>query len=72
MIKQLFKKGSSKLETVKSGNNIYVVIKAMTGKGLHSKCNAYIIIQMEKVCSSLVLKIGVFETTLNARKLKTQ
>jgi len=39
MIKSLFNKGSSKLETVKVGNNVYCIVTALTGKGLHSRCN---------------------------------
>lgn len=39
MIRLEFKKGNSRLETTKSGSNVYCVVKALTGKGLHSKYN---------------------------------
>jgi hypothetical protein len=51
MILSEFKKGNSKLETTKIGSTIFCSLKAMTGKGLHSKCNTKDI-QTTKVCLS--------------------
>ena len=39
MITTEFTRGNSKIATRRVGNNVFCVVKAMTGKGRHSKCN---------------------------------
>lgn len=54
MIYEEFKKGNSKLETTKVGNNVYCVVRAMTGKGLHSKCNFLVYLDNKSVLKPAV------------------
>ena len=48
MIIREFKRGNSKIHTRKIGSQVYCVVNAGTGKGIHSKCKNIIICRWKK------------------------